>query len=245
MTGVFDEEERARIAREFWVKQAQNETAIVAVNPDARWAGIHSWTRRMLQAWTIGRIRAERPRYRRCVDIGCGFGDWTELFADLADEVHGCELAPQFVAQARRRVPLAQIECCDLRSYEVPSDADLVYIGAVLLYVSEQAALDLLRRVRASLAEDGIVVWREFCTFNFGRRTVNETTERFSVHRSPAELRWLAELAGLRVVELRSAPSIYGEVIGGRVGGWPLRGLMRVATATWRRASHTLVMRPA
>jgi SAM-dependent methyltransferase len=248
MTGTAnnrDGDERARIVREFWVKQASHETAVVAVNPGARWAGMQDFTRRLLQLWTLDRMRAFRPRYRACVDIGCGYGDWTELFAQLSDEIHGCEIAPQFAAQARKRVPHAQIECCDLRSYVLPAKVDLVYLGAVLLYLPEDAVLDVLRRVRASMTADALVVWREFCTFNLGRRTVNETPERFSIHRSPAELCWLAELAGLRVTELRSAPSIYGEVLGGRIGRWPLRGLMRVATATWRRASHTLVLRPA
>ncbi len=245
MTGVEDGDHRARIAREFWFRQAATEEAVVAVNPGARWAGMHDWTRRMLQAWTVDRMRAFRQRYRTCVDIGCGYGDWTERFATLAEEVHGCELAPPFVAQARRRVPHAAIECCDLRDYVIPAASDLVYIGAVLMYVPDLHALDLLRRVRAAVARDALVMWREFCTFNLGRRATYETAERFSVHRSPAQLCWLAELAGFRVDEVRSAPSIYGEVLGGRVGAWPLRGVMRVATATWRRASHTLVLRPA
>lgn len=238
-------DERERIVREFWVAQAQHERAVLAVNPSSRWAAMQSWTRRMLQVWTLQRMRAFKPRYARCVDIGCGYGDWTELFSTISDEVHGCELAPSFAARARARVPAADITCCDLRAYRVPARSDLVYLGAVLLYVPEREALDLLRRVRDAIADDGLVVWRDYCTFNLGRRTINQTAERFSIHRTPAELCWLAELAGLEVQELRSAPSIYGELLGGRFASWPMRGVMRAVTATWRRASHTLVLRPA
>ena len=86
-------------------------------------------------------------------------------------------------------------------------------------------------------------MWRDFCAFNFGRRAVNRGTDRFSVHRAPADLRALALSAGLEVRELRSSTSIYGEVLGGRVWQWPARALLRAVTITWRRASHTLVMR--
>jgi SAM-dependent methyltransferase len=237
--------DRASVAREFWIKQAGQESEVLAVNPSSRWAGLHSWTRRLLQTWTLERMRRHRSHYVRCVDIGCGYGDWTEQFATIAEEVHGCEVAPAFVERARVRVPRAVITCCDLRSYQLPVRTDLAYLGAVLMYVSETDALDLLRRVRAALSDDGLVVWRDYCTFNLGRRTVNRATDRFSIHRTPAELCWLAELAGLRVEEVRSAPSIYGEVLGGRALSWPLRGVLRMLTITRLRASHTLVLRPA
>lgn len=233
---------RSRTTRDFWVQAATKDDEVLAVNPDGRWTGMHRWTRDMLQRWTLGRMRAFKPRYQRCVDIGCGPGHWSERFATIADEVHGCELAPAFVEKARRRVPSASIECCDLREYRIPERCDLVYVGAVLMYVHEDAALDLLRRVRAALAPGALVVVREFCTFNLGRRTINDRRSHFSIHRTPQELCWLAELAGLELVELRSAPSIYGEVLGGAVGHWPLRALMRAMTLPWRRASHTLFL---
>ncbi len=238
-----DDEVRVRTARDFWVAASQTEGAL-SVNPGGRWATMHEWTRRALQRWTLDRMRRFRPRFARCLDIGCGYGDWTEQFATIADQVYGCDIAPAFVERARQRVPRATIECADLRSYEMPQELDLVYIGAVLMYVSEHDALDLLRRVRSAIVPGALVVWREFSTVNLGRRTVNEHDGRFSIHRTPNELAWLAELARFRVIEQRTAPSIYGEVLGGRFAGWPLRGVMRVATSWWRRASRTLVLRP-
>ena len=240
-TGLDD---RGRIARDFWLQQAERHEPLLAVNPGGRCIAVHDWTRRALQRWTLARMRAFKPRYSRCLDVGCGYGDWTEQFATLADEVYGCELASGFVEQALRRVPSARITCADLRDYELPPRLDLVYIGAVLMYLPEPDALDLLRRIRAALVPDALVVCREYCTFNLGRRTVHHTADRFSIHRSPDELCWLAELAGLQVVEIRSAPSIYGEVLGGRAGRWPMRGLLRLVTLPWRRASHTFVLRP-
>ena len=79
---------------------------------------------------------------------------------------------------------------------------------------------------------------------NLGRRTAYYDADRFTVHRSPRELCALAEAADLHIVEVRSSPSIYGEMLGGRAVQWPMRAVMRVATLPWQRASHMFVLRP-
>lgn len=243
MESTNNEDEPRRIARDFWVQQATSKSGALAVNPGGRWQRYHGATRRMLQTWTLERLRVMKPRYHRCVDIGCGFGDWTEPFATISDEVFGCEIAPGFVEQARQRVPGASIACSDLQSYAIPAESDLLYLGAVVMYVPDNDAVDVLRRIHDALVPGGVLAWREYCTFNLGRRTVNQSEERYSVHRTPREICTLGREAGLQLVEARSAPSIYGEVIGGRIAQWPLRGLMRVATLGWRRASHTFLFR--
>lgn len=199
----------------------------------------------MLQEWTLARIRAAARRYRRCVDLGCGIGDWTERFADIADEVHACDVSPHFVALTQRRVPSAIVECTDLRDYRFPRQVDLVYVGAVLLYVSDADVIDTFRRIRGATVPGALVVVRDYCVFNAGRRTVNAARDFFSIHRRARELRALAAAAGLSCVELRSSPSIYGEVMasGAPLLQWPLRVAWRIATASWLRASYTLVFR--
>src|SRR5690606_6643939 len=134
------------------------------------------------------RIRADRPRYRRCVDLGCGPGDWAALFAPLCDELFACEIAPHFVARARantRGHPARAIRCEDERTYESPTGVDLVFAGSVLTYLSDDEARRLLFRIRAAAAPGAHVVVRDWCTMNLGRPCVNTTTG-FSVHRLPA-----------------------------------------------------------
>lgn len=233
------------LARNYWIRRARMLDGPTAVHPDSRWLRYDAWTRRMLQTWTLGRVRTLRPRYRRCVDLGCGFGDWTARFAELADEIHACDISPELAAQTQLRLArhrAARVECADIRDFALPHRADLVYVGAVLMYLSDEAALDVLERVRASLAPDAIVVIRDFCAFNLGRRAEHRTDESYDVNRRPAELVAMAERAGLRCTELRSSPSIYGEVMGGAVMRWPLRALWRLATAHWLRCSHTFVL---
>lgn len=232
-------------AREFWIEQAREHAGARAVHPDARWSRYHAWTRRMLQDWTLGRMRAAAPRYRRCVDLGCGIGDWTERFAELADEVHACDVSPDFVAQTRLRVPAAIVECADLREYRFPRQSDLVYVGAVLTYLPDADVLDVLRRIRATTVPGALVVVRDYCVFNLGRPTINDRGDFYSVHRRARDLRLLAAVAGLTCIELRASPSMYAEVMTRAVPllRWPMRALWRIATATWLRASHTLVFR--
>jgi SAM-dependent methyltransferase len=235
-----------QLARDYWIRRGGNLTAAAAVHPDSRWLGYDTWTRGLLQAWTLGRVRALGPRFRRCVDLGCGFGDWTEQFAALADEVHACDISPAFAAETQRRLArhrAARVECSDIRAFALPRGADLVYVGAVLMYLADADARDVLARIRAAAAPGAVVMIRDFCAFNFGRRGERRTGDAFDIHRRPGELRALAESTGLRCVELRSSPSMYGEVLGGRALGWPLRALCRLATLPWLRASHTLVLR--
>jgi SAM-dependent methyltransferase len=240
---VREETDPSLVSSEFWTQRARDEPPERAVHVASRFVGYEMWTRRMLQTWTMARLRRIKPRFRRVLDVGCGFGDWTELFAGVSDETHAFDVAPAFVEATKRRVPTAHVTHADLRAYEVPRELDFAYLGAVLMYAPQPEALDVLRRVRDAMVPGAVVIWRDWCTFNLGRRTINQQPDYWSIHRTPSELAMLAEAARFRVVELRSSPSIYGEVMGGRLGQWPLRLLWRCVSLPSRRASHSIILR--
>ena len=233
-------------SRAFWIDRAVATQGTAAVLPSGRWLRYHEWTNRLLRDWTLSRATAQRARFRRFVDLGCGRGDWTVLFGSHAEEVYACDVAPQFVAETRARLvathPDARVECADLRSYEMPRGIDLAYLGAVLMYLPEVAAAALLDKVRVASVAGGLVIVRDYCTFNLGRPSVTTATG-YSVHRSPKQLIALARSVGLECLESRSSPSIYAEVMANRVLAWPLRAAWRLATLHWLRASHTFVLR--
>jgi SAM-dependent methyltransferase len=190
----------------------------------------------------LKRIKTVKPRFHRALDLGCGYGDWTSLFAPLCDEIHACDVAPEFAAHTFLRLAqhrAAYVKCEDIRDYEVPDELDFIYVGAVLCYIDDADVLDVMRRLRAAATRDAMLVMRDYCTFNLGRPTRYET----SIHRDPRRLRDLAELAGFRCLEVRSSPSIYGEEMAGNARWlrWPLRTGWRTATVMWQRASYTLV----
>lgn len=229
-------------AVDYWTERARTVPVALAIHPDDRWKRYHAWTRTLLQAWTLKRVQAVKPRFRRGLDLGCGYGDWATLFAPICDEIHACDVAPEFAEQAFLRLAqhrAAFVKCEDIRAYQVPAQLDLMYIGVVLCYIEDAEALDVLRRLRGSAAPGALLIIRDYCTINTGRPTRLER----SIHRKPERLRDLAELAGFRCVETRSSPSIYGEEMAGsaRWLRWPLRAAWRTATLMWQRASYTLV----
>lgn len=179
----------------------------------------------MLARWTLQRVTADRRRFRRVVDLGGGPGDWLAQLAPHADEVY-------------------ELTRADLETSGFPRETDLAHLGCVLTSLADRDAADTLVRVREAAARDALVVVRDWCTFNLGRRSVNHTSG-FSVHRTPAELRAMGERAGLRCIEVRSSPSIYAELWSAKLPAfrYPLRALSRLATLHWLRASHVLLFR--
>jgi len=236
-------------AHAYWDERARTTTGMAAVHPSGRWVRFHAWTHNLLLRWTIQRIRADGRRFRRVVDLGCGPGDYLEKFAAHADEMFACDVSDVFVAQTRARLaevshPAYEITHSDIESYRIPHEVDLTHLGCVLTYLADRDAANTLARVREASARDALVVVRDWCTFNFGKRSVNYETG-FSVHRSPDELRAMGERAGLRCIDVRSSPSIYADLSAARLPAlrYPLRFLWRVGTMHWHRASHILVFR--
>jgi SAM-dependent methyltransferase len=227
-------------AKAFWLRHSREMKGVAAVHSTRGFARYHAWTRQMLMDWTVKRLRATGNVFVRIADLGCGIGDWTERLADLAVDTYACDVSPEFVAQTRARVPHAVVACSDLRDYRMPVDLDLVYVGAVLMYLPDGDVRDVLRRIRAVMRPGGLVVLRDYGAINLGRPRGTQ----ISVHRRPRELQGLATEAYLRCIERRVSPSIYGEVMArGTVWQWPLRALWRLATAHWLRASYTLICR--
>jgi SAM-dependent methyltransferase len=231
----------------YWIEHAATTAGLAAIYPRNRWLAIRHLTRRMLQAWTLSRARGDRRRYRKVVDIGCGHGDWSELFAPIADEVYACDVAPAFVEQTRSRLArhrAVRVDVSDVRGYAIPDGADLVYLGAVLMYLDDDAVIEVLRRIRRAVAPGAHVIVRDWCAFNLGRHMEYDCGDYFSIHRRPEELRSLAEQVGLQCLEIRSSPSIYAEVLSRWAPlAYPLRILGRVIAAPFSRASHTLRFR--
>jgi SAM-dependent methyltransferase len=246
-------------ARDFWIGRGEM-TTVNAVAPGCRNARYESWTRACLQDWTMRRAR--RLLGRRCgraVDLGCGFGDWTVQLAAMADDVVACDIAPGFVEETRRRLreagcPSATVACDDVRSFAAYSDADLVHVGAVLMYLDDDGCQEVLRTVRERIASDGLLIGREWCAIRFGRAVVNRSPW-FSVHRRARRYIEMAEAAGFRAVESVASPSIYGDVLAWRwlarrhdaAPAWA-RSLFGApwyaASLFWTRGSVTFVLRP-
>jgi SAM-dependent methyltransferase len=247
-------------AKDFWVGRGSLARNVSAVSPCASSSWYRNWTRRCLQDWTLRRVRAHLgPRIHRCVDLGCGSGDWTTLFAELSDEIIACDVSAGFAAEARRRLhaaghPAATVRCGDVRTFDGYRDADMVYLGAVMTYLDDSGCAALLRDVRTRIRPGGVLLSRDWCAINLGRAS-SRTHAWVSYHRSPADYVALATGAGFQVVELARSPAIYGEQMACDLlarGSDPAMRWLRwavqlpwyLATLAWTRASVSFVMKP-
>jgi 2-polyprenyl-3-methyl-5-hydroxy-6-metoxy-1,4-benzoquinol methylase len=110
------------------------------------WHWEHGEERKVLNAWTERRaqmilaiIRSLPIRQPRLLDLGCGFGWFTERLADLGD-AYGIDLSPRAIAMARARRP--DINYIAGNIYEAPlrqSYFDVLVSQEVIAHVEDQS----------------------------------------------------------------------------------------------------------
>ena len=93
----------------------------------------------------------------RVVELGCGTGQVTELLVATGAEVVAVDQLPAMLVGAQRRAPQARIIEGDAMSAEVGGDFDRVVLAFVLHNFDGGGRVDLLRRSRSLLAEEGWV----------------------------------------------------------------------------------------
>lgn len=132
------------------------------------------------------------------LDVGCGAGAWTALFAQRYRRVVGIELSPNMIAAARERLAgSGNVELIEGDALRVPvaGPFDGAFLGGLLMYLNRDDAVRLLSRLR-DLVPDGRIILRESTV----RRGVELKTGEYNVaYRSPEEYAAIATEAGLRV----------------------------------------------
>lgn len=133
------------------------------------------------------------------LDVGCGAGAWTQLFARRYGRVVGVDASAGMLAAARRRLAgQDNVELVHGDALTVALDGEFqgVLLGGLLMYLDRADAVALLLRL-AQLAPRGRIILRES-----GVRTgVEVQTGTYQVaYRSPQEYEAMAAEAGLRVV---------------------------------------------
>jgi SAM-dependent methyltransferase len=132
------------------------------------------------------------------LDVGCGAGAWTALFAQRYRRVVGIELSSNMIAAARARLTgLDNVELIEGDALQVPVTGPFegAFLGGLLMYLNRDDAVRLLARL-GGLVPAGRIVLRESTL----RRGVELKTGDYHVsYRSPEEYAALATEAGLRV----------------------------------------------
>ncbi|WP_353186768.1 trans-aconitate 2-methyltransferase [Bosea sp. (in: a-proteobacteria)] len=103
----------------------------------------------------LQRVRLAAPA--RCIDLGCGPGNSTELVAARFPqaEVSGLDSSPDMIEKARKRLPGLAFDLADLAGWSADSRYDLIFANAVLQWLPDHAAL--FARLAAALKPSGVL----------------------------------------------------------------------------------------
>ncbi|MGH1493976.1 MAG: class I SAM-dependent methyltransferase [Acidimicrobiales bacterium] len=132
------------------------------------------------------------------LDIGCGAGAWTTLFAQRYQRVVGVDMSPNMLAAARANLADAtNVELIEGNALLVPIEGsfDAAFVGGMLMYLNRADAVALLKRLRL-LVSKGPIVLRETTVRNLSEV---RNAEYHVIYRTPTELKEMAAEAGLVV----------------------------------------------
>jgi trans-aconitate methyltransferase len=104
------------------------------------------------------------PPSGRVLDLGCGAGSWTKMFANRFDSVVGFEQSASMVAAARALLapfPGAEIVEGDVRTDIPEGPFDLIFLGGLCMYLDNNDAVEMLRSLKGRLAPGASIVLRE------------------------------------------------------------------------------------
>ena len=109
----------------------------------------------------IARLVAEMRPAGRVLEIACGTGLWTEALAGWADTVTAMDAAPEVVAIARDRVPLANVrfEVADVFSWDPGTRFDVIFFSAWLSHVPNSRFGQFWQLLASWLAGNGRVLF--------------------------------------------------------------------------------------
>jgi len=159
--------------------------------------------RRQLLAWTTMLMhRAELLPAHHLLDLGCGFGDVSVHLAPHCARITAIDGSSSMIAQARAMLAATahadwRVEQADLEGFtDIAGDVDLVYLGAVCSYLSDDDYAALLVRIAVNAAPGVAIVQREYVAMNGGWTGITERGNYKSYRRRAQDYIAIAERAG-------------------------------------------------
>jgi len=98
----------------------------------------------------------EHARGSALLDLACGDGFMTEMFASHFRRVVGVDASSRHIAEARKRVPQAQFHESLIEDFETSEKFDSVFLLDILEHVVDP--VQVLRKAASFLNKDGILI---------------------------------------------------------------------------------------
>jgi SAM-dependent methyltransferase len=143
------------------------------------------------------------PSTARMLDVGCGAGNWAEIFATRCREVVAIDQSVTMIESARQLLAGADnvsFIIGDIRTDLPAEHFDLIFVGGVCMYLNDDEVEALLRSLCRRLAPRGFIILRE-STVRRGRRIARG--EYQAIYRTVERYRELCDRADARVLETR------------------------------------------
>ena len=169
------------------------------------------------------------------LDLGSGVGYWAEYFALKFKKVVAVEASTPLYERMVQRcssydnfTPIHD----DVISFEPEGRFSLIFLGGLLMYLNENDAIALLKKLKPFLASGGIILCRESTVRN---GTVTREGDYQAVYRSVPTYRNLFNRCGLTVVQTcLNAPYILMQMGCELIRKWQAKGLGKLIPAVGR-----------
>lgn len=100
------------------------------------------------------------PRTGVALDVGCGSsGRFVDLLLERGFAVEGLDISERMLARARRRHPGVIFHHADICTWRLPRDYDFITAWDSIWHVPLDRQLDVLRKLLAGLAPDGVMIF--------------------------------------------------------------------------------------
>jgi SAM-dependent methyltransferase len=158
----------------------------------------------------LGRILSRLPdgRSPRCIDVGAGYGRFTQTLRKFYSEVVLLEAADNIYRILEERWSRTPGVTCVNATFEDHADVDscgLILASGVVYLYDDQLLGEFLAKARSALVEGGILVLRDFVSLE-PRVVSSAYVENGSCHyRSPAGWSSVSKEAGFELLEIRAS----------------------------------------